>query len=405
MLRKSRTRAIKALFGSAILLALPLATGCQTGNFGGNIPGYGAIAGWWGGADKPDPNKPPAGYQANLPSSRSDPNGQSYAGGAQGRGVRRGADVDYGAEGGGYDRSAPGGYGAQGPSYAAGNRNNLNNWGEKATRRASASTYGAETEGEFAGANSGGYGAAPRGQKASPGYDPYGGATPSANEEDYGAASRGSTYAASNRGAATGRASAYNTRMASGSQRATKSSELEDEGYETEQAAPSGGTSRFSSREEAAAPRSRRYAAAETEDDGAMTADDDLESTYPQTQGYGSGYKVPASRGAVPSTDRRYPGAKSSGASSRTTDDDYGMTGFEDESAIEKVAASEPTRYGLSSKAAAMLDRGIDGDFRPGSTSRPGYRTASKVSPVAYSSEDMEEESTATGRTASRFAE
>lgn len=405
MLRKSHTRAMKALLGSTILLALPLATGCQTGNFGGNIPGYGMISGWWGGADasKADPSKPPAGY---LPSSKADPNGQSYAGGAN-RGARRGVDVDYGGE--------AGGYGAQGSSYAAGNRNNLNNW--EAGKRNPGSSYGAggaDAEGEFAGApsygKSAGYGTGARGEKATPGYDPYGGATPSTGEDEYGASPRGSAHTADARGATSGPRGGYSTRMASGSQRASKSTPVEDEGYEAEEPAPTTGGSRFSSRDDVSAPRGSRSAKVADEDDGAMTADEDAEASYPQTKGYGSGYKVPSTRSSsAPSSERRYPSTKSGGASSRTTDDDYGMSETEatgeEEATVEKVAATEPTRYGLSSKAAAMLDRGLDGDFRPGSTSRPGYRTAAKVSQAGYSAEETEEESTEVGRTASRFAE
>lgn len=425
MLRKSRSRVIQTLFGSALLLSLPLTTGCQTGNFGGNIPGYGAISGWWGGADKPDPNKPPAGYQ--MPSSKADPNGPAYAGGAN-RGARRSGDLDIGTEtAGGYDRAAPGGYGAQGASYAAGNRNNVNNW-EKGKRSGGESSYsagagggaGADGEGEFAGGSSygkaAGYGAAARGgERASPSYDPYGGATPSSIDEETGAGSRGAAYTADTRGTGAGRNSPYSTRMASGSQRAAKSSRLEDEGYEPEETAPSKGSSRFSSRDDVAPTRGSRASLPADEDEGAMTADEDVEGSYPQTQGYGSGYKVPSTRGASPSSGRRYP-STNSGATSRTTDDDYGMTEEAspesdgvpaDKSSVAKVAAAEPTRYGLSSKAAAMLDRSTDGDFRPGTTSRPGYRATSRVSPVGYSAAETEEEDEVApvGRTASRFAD
>ena len=54
-----------------------------------------------------------------------------------------------------------------------------------------------------------------------------------------------------------------------------------------------------------------------------------------------------------------------------------------------------------------MLDRSTDGDFRPGTTGRPGYRTASKVSPAGYSAAETEDEDEVApvGRSASRFAD
>jgi hypothetical protein len=408
MLSKSRNRAMKALFGSAMLLALPLATGCQTGNFGGNIPGYGMISGWWGGPDasKADPNKPPAGFQ--TPSSKADPNGSSYAGG--GGGAARGPRGGYGsqADTGGYPKQGS----KQGPSYAAGDRSNPNNWGGSANRQASGSSPAEDVEGDFAGAPAKGYGAS-RGDRTAPGYDPYGGNSPSNVDETADEPTgRASAYSADARGSSASRnAGGYGNRMISGSDRATKS-DMDD--------GPAGrrGTSSYSARgsryaeeagaEEAPVDRSTRSATISDDESEAMTSDETVEANYPKTKGYSSSYTVPANRGAAtPATDRRYPATKSTGGEGGATDDDYGMSETEvagEEPVVEQVAAVESRRYGLSTKAADMLEKSDDdSEFRPGSTGRPGYRKASSVSQAGYSA--TEPEATASRSSSSRYSE
>jgi hypothetical protein len=229
MLRKSRNRALKAFIGSAMLLALPFATGCQSANFGANLPGYGLVSGWWGGdADKIDADKPPRGYQ--LPSSRAEPNGDSYAGA---RGARGGYETDAGGAEGGYSRQ---GYASQN-SYATGNRANPNNWGG-ANRKASGYSAEGEVEGDYPGSEPQGYSASRNGA-ASPGYDPYGGNAPSNARESSGPPPRTSAYSAD------ARSGGYGNRLASGSQRATRYTEQEEEGYDAEPSGYGGG-SRYS---------------------------------------------------------------------------------------------------------------------------------------------------------------
>jgi hypothetical protein len=408
MLRKSRSRAVQALLGSALLLALPLATGCQTANFSGNVPGFGWVQGWWGGdASKADPNKPPAGY---LPSSKADPNGSSYAG-ATGRG--RAARDGYGSEGaGGYESKRN-----TGASYAAGDRGNPNNWGS-ANRQASGASSANDNDTEYAGGSAKGYGAGSsvRGDRsAGGGNDPYGSSSPSNEDDSYASSVRGSAYSADSRNGSYGRANAggYNTKMTSGSQRATREpaeEEMEDVGETDEPSNASG--SRYSTGGyggSATAPRGGRSAKTmEPEAEDAMTADEDVEANYPQTTGYGSSYKVPQRQSSsAPAGERRYPSSKSSGAS-KSINDDYGMTEKTEsetdgeEAEVQQVAATETGRYGLSPKAASMLDRSSAGEFRPGTTGRPGYSKRGSVAQAGYSDEEAAE--SAATRT-SRFAE
>lgn len=399
MLRKSRSRALHALFGSAMLVALPLATGCQSANFGGNVPGMGWVQGWWGGdAAKSDPNKPPAGY---MPSSKADPNGSSYAG--RGRSPRDG----YGAEGGGYESKR-----GSGASYAAGDRSNPSNWGG-ANRQASGATSGAGYDTEYAGGASGGYGAgaSTRGSKSAVGgNDPYGSSAPSNEDDSYAASVRGSAYSADSRNGYSDRgATPYSSKMTSGAQRATTRAQIDEEiDYDAESAPRTNGSgSRFSSEsiEGEVAParngRSTNSYRADAEDD-AMTADEDVEASYPQTTGYKSSYTVPDRGSKAPSTERRYPATKS-GASKKLSDD-YGMRSEPEttDDDVQVTSAAETGRYGLSAKAANMLDRSGEGEFRPGSTSRPGYTKRASVAQAGYSDED---DSASTAARTSRFGQ
>lgn len=384
MLVQSRQRVFRALLGSAMLATLPLATGCQSAQFSGKVPGFGWVSGWWG---KPDaanePTKPPAGFE--MPSSKADPTASAYAGGSR-------------TPSGGYanqDRSKTTG------SYAAGDRANPSNWGGP-SRPPSAAGYSASLRGEEEGYASAGAakGNSSAARPAGGGYDPYGDTAPS-TDSPYGASARDAGYAASARG------DGYSARMASTNQRATRSSLSDDDMYgedEGDAYSASSTGNRFSTGGGygAEAPRSSgRSSASYDDEDSMMTADDELENSYPRTSGYGSGYRVPATRSA-PSNDRRYPSSKSSDS----YDDDYGMSedddsDFGEDSKVQKVAATEQGRYGLSAKAASMLERPVDGEFRPGSTGRVGASRTSAVSRAGYDS--LEEEKPAAS-TASRYS-